>query len=453
MLLCVDDIHFIPFNGKWLLHAPLHGVAACLNRAGADALRQAIAANTDTGLPEMLLDVWRRLTDKPCPTPAPPSGPFAPVQVGLLPTNDCNMRCIYCAVGAGTADRSTMSPEICDAALRYQAAVVQREGYRCFSVALFGGEPFFARTIVEQCAHRGRELADSLGVPFLFTGDTNAFMSAEYAGWIAEHLSYLLVSLDGPPDIQNTQRPAVGGGPTYGVVARNVEIFQDKGLSFALRCSVSDQIVERVPEIAAHFCERFRPKKINFEPLVVTGRCEENRLLPPHPGDFVRAVVEAGKIARQHGVPIKLSTAQPECIACSNCQVARDHFVVTPDGLAAACYGANHKESPYAPEYVIGAYNTLQDTIVINQERVEHLRSYGVENIPRCTTCFCKWHCAGGCRLHHTAPFCKEPPNALCLMTQRLTVWRILTDMGLYEEADKITLEREEVEEICHAAR
>lgn len=451
MPLCVDDIHFIPFNEKWLLHAPLHGVAACLNRAAADALRQALDANTDALLPETLHDVWKRLAIEPCPAPAPPSGPFAPVQVGLLPTNDCNMRCVYCSVGAGTADRSTMSPEICDAALRYQAAVVQREGYRSFSVALFGGEPFFARGIVEQCARRGRELADTLGVPFLFTGDTNAFMGAEYANWIAEHLSYVLVSLDGPADIQNEQRPAVGGGPTYDVVARNLEIFEEKGLPFALRCNVSDQFVERVPEIAAHFCERFRPKKINFEPLVVTGRCEENQLQPPHPGDFVRAVVEAGKITRHHGVPIKLSTAQPECIACSNCQVARDHFVVAPDGLVVACYSANHRNSPYADEYALGAYDPARDAIIIDQTKVEHLRHYGVENIPRCASCFCKWHCAGGCRLHHASPFFDAPPNALCLMTQRLTLWRILTDMGLYEEADKITLEREEVEELCHA--
>ena len=277
-------------------------------------------------------------------------------------------------------------------------------------------------------------------------------MSAEYAAWVAENLSGLLVSLDGPPDIQNMQRPAVGGGPTYDVVARNIAIFEDKGLPYSLRCTVSEKDTCRIPEIMEHFCGCFSPERINFEPLLVTGDRRNKTLSPSHAQDFVSAIVKAGVVARQHGIPIKLNTARPECIERSNCRVAQDHFVVAPDGLVAACYDANHRGSPCASEYALGAYDPSFDEIVIDQERVERLRQYGVENIPRCNGCFCKWHCAGGCRLYHTPPFCTDPPNALCLMTQRLTVWRLLTDMGLYGEADSISLEAGEVREFSHAA-
>lgn len=447
----LNEIHLVPVNGKVLLHAPLHGVSALINTKAGVSLQNALDTGRKDDLPAVLNDLWERLDQPPSPIPGPYSGSFAPRQLGLLPTNDCNLRCVYCAVSAGHSDRTFMSTEICDAALDYQADTVRRNGFKSLAVALFGGEPFFHRPVVEQCAQKGRKIADELGVSFLFTGDTNAFMGPAYAKWIARNLTYLLISLDGPARIQNRYRPAIGGGKTYDTVARNVEIFQDNGLPFALRSSVSAEVARHLPEIAEHFCEKFSPEKINFEPLVITGRCVDNRLKSPHPSDFVNGVVQAGKVARAHGVGIKLSTAQPESIECSNCPVARDHFVVAPDGLVAGCYAANHKGSEHSEEYAIGRFDPVQGSIIIDRQQAERLRSYGVENIPRCADCFCKWHCAGGCRLHHTPAFSTAPPNAYCLITQRLTVWRLLSNMGLYGEADRITLEKDEVDGLCHA--
>ena len=81
----------------------------------------------------------------------------------------------------------------------------------------------------------------------------------------------------------------------------------------------------------------------------------------------------------------------------------------------------------------------------IDPARVERVRSYKVSNIPRCQSCFAKYHCAGGCRVFHTPPFCTDPPNELCQMTQALTLWRILEYLRLFAEADRVQFEPQEV--------
>jgi radical SAM protein with 4Fe4S-binding SPASM domain len=125
--------------------------------------------------------------------------------------------------------------------------------------------------------------------------------------------------------------------------------------------------------------------------------------------------------------------------------VAEDNFVVAPDGLVAACFGANHRGSAHCQEYAIGEVSPTTSKVCIDEERVERARSYAVANIPRCRGCFAKWHCSGGCRLFHTPPFCAEAPHPMCWVTQKLTLWQILEQLTLFDHANRVGLEAEEV--------
>jgi uncharacterized protein len=228
-------------------------------------------------------------------------------------------------------------------------------------------------------------------------------------------------------------------------VVRSLRVFEEAGLPYALRCSVDTDMVDHLPEIVDYFCREFKPRKINLEPLVMQGRCLQTGLQRPTAAAFVNAVVMAGKIVREHGVELKLFTAQTEHLAQSPCGVADDSFVVCPDGLVTVCYNASHRGSPHAGAYAIGEVDVIGKTVRIDQTKLEKVRTYGVENIPRCRSCFAKWHCSGGCRLFHTPPFCEQPANAMCSLTQKLTLWRILEQLRLFDQADRVSLQPEEV--------
>jgi uncharacterized protein len=440
----LEDVFLIPHADKYLLHAPLHGVTCLMSAATAVELRRLLAGGDRRGVSPRAMRLAEDLSQRTATVVPVQTGPFAPLQVSLLPTNDCNMRCLYCAPEAGSNDLSTMSEETCEVALRYQADVVRREDYRCLMVYYFGGEPFVAWRLVTFADTTARRLADEIGRPMWSACTTNGFMSATHASWVARHLTFVLVSIDGPAKLHDLYRPSRGGGATHQTVVRTLRIFEDEGLPYALRCSVDNRIVERLPEVVDYLCRQFHPVKINLEPLIMHGRCLETGLVSPTPSAFVNGIVAAGKVARDHGVSLKLTTAQTERMAQSNCAVAEDNFVVAPDGLVSACFGANSRSSPNAQEYAIGEVDVAAGTVRIDQARVDKVRGFAVANIPRCHGCFCKWHCSGGCRLFHTPPFSIDEPGPMCVVTQKLTLWRILQQLQLFDEADRVRLEPEE---------
>jgi len=331
-----------------------------------------------------------------------------------------------------------MSRIICDAALQFQADVVKRKRLGQLGVNFFGGEPTQAWDIMQYAEDRGRQLSAELNVPFFATCTTNAVLSEGRARWIAKHLSFALISLDGPPNIQNTYRPAKSGEGTHDIVLRTLRIFQDEGFPFALRCSVATGIVERIPEIVEYFCTEFRPEVINFEPLVMHGRCLQTGLQAPTATAFVNGIIRGGRIARLHGVELKLFTAQTDTVAQSPCGVSEDNFIVCPDGLVVSCYNATSRRAPDAPDFAIGEVDELAGVVRIDPEKLKRVRSYRVAEIPRCEKCFAKWHCAGGCRLYQTPPRCTEPPGTMCALTQRLTLWRLLEHLHHFELADRM---------------
>lgn len=440
----LENIFLVPFEDKFLLHAPLHGVSSLLNAGVAGEIRESLAAGKVNGASALARPLIEALL-LPASVSFSRTGEFAPSQVRLLTTNDCNLRCLYCAPDAGLGDRSYMPVEICELSLRYQADVVRRNRYDALEVYYLGGEPFVAWDLVQFCDETGRRLAGELGVRFGSACTSNAFLSEDQARWVARHLSLVMVSLDGPADIHDHYRLTQSGRGTHDVVTRTLHIFEAERLPYVLRCSVDDFMAERLPEIVEYFCQEFKPAAINIEPLYSEGRCRRSRLKLPEPAAFVRAVVSAGRIARQHRVKLKLNTANVEHLGESNCGVCEDSFTVSPDGVVSTCCGANHRRSPQVADYAIGEVDVAAKTVRIAPSRVERVRSYKVSNIPRCRNCFAKYHCSGGCRVFHTPPFCTDPPNELCQMTQKLTLWRILECLQLFAEADRVQLEPQEV--------
>ena len=441
----LEDVFLVPHMDKYLLHAPLHGVTCLTSATTAAELRRLLTGGDRRGVSPRAIRLVDDLRQRIATVVPVRTGPFAPRQVSLLPTNDCNMRCLYCAPEAGSDDLSTMSEETCEAALRYQADVVRREDYRCLMVYYFGGEPFVAWRLVTFADTTARRLADEIGRPMWSACTTNGFMSAMHASWVARHLTFVLVSIDGPAKVHDLYRPSRGGVGTHQTVVRTLRIFEDQGLPYALRCSVDDRMVEHLAEIVDYLCRQFRPVKINLEPLIMYGRCLETGLKSPTPAAFVNGIVAAGRVAREHGVDLKLTTAQTDRMAQSYCAVAEDSFVVAPDGLVSACFAANSRSSPHAQEYAIGEIDVGTGIVRIDQARVDKVRGFAVANIPRCHDCFCKWHCSGGCRIFHTPPVSAEEPGPICMVTQKLTLWRILQHLQLFDEADRVRLEPEEV--------
>lgn len=436
-----DEVFFVPHGDEIIIHAPLHGVSALVDPRAADCLEDSLRSGTAVRLDPSLRPLAERLQRTPANPPATPSGDFVPRQLSLLPTIDCNLACRYCGVEAGASSVPAMSHEVCDAALTLHADVVRRHRLRSFTVYYFGGEPFTAMEIVRHADARGRDLAAAIGVPYRSTCTTNGFLSPRVARWLAQHLSYAVVSIDGPAELHDRYRPSCSGGPSHRTVAATLRVFAEGGLPYALRCTVDAAAVSELARTVDYLCREFRPTVINVEAVTPVGRCGLTGIAAPDPKDLVAAVVGAGRVARTHGVGLKLSTVQTERVLRSYCGTADDNLVVTPDGMLSSCFHVNHRGSLRAADFGFGEIDQAAGCLRIDRARLHVQRRRGMEALDRCKGCFARWHCAGGCALFHGANGAEA--EARCRTIRALTRWRLLERMRLFDRADQVTLNDE----------
>ena len=426
-------VYLLPFRDSVLLFAPHHRLASLLSAGAAGSLRRRLEHGGRNDLPPALAPIVDRLSATASP-PSVPTGPFLPRKLGLVVTTGCSQRCRYCGVEAGRSAPRTMTPEIAEAGLRYQAGVARRHGLRSLSVYHFGGEPLTALEVLGTVDRLGRRLASDLGVPFRATCTTGGFVSDRAARWAARHLCYVVVSIDGPAELHDALRPAADGGPTHDRVVRTLRLFADEGLPYALRCTVTDRTIGRLPEVVEDLCTRHRPTVVNIEPVTAIGGASRSDIGPPDGRDFVAGVVTAGRIARRHGVGLKLSTVSPESARRSSCGLAEDNLVIAPDGLATGCYHVQGRESPVADRVAFGDVTT-DGEVRIDPERLDAVRRLGVERRASCGHCFARFSCAGGCLV------AGDPDPDACRAVRALTIWRLLERMRLFDAADTVTIE------------
>lgn len=139
----------------------------------------------------------------------------------LVVTRTCNLACGYCYQGAENHERdylaprglqSIMSKSVADRTLDWALTWAPQD----LRVNLYGGEPTLAWPLISHVVPEWkmafREKGKSVGFSIttngtLLKGERRDFMDQEEIG--------LLLSLDGPPHVHNSSRPAKGGKPSW----------------------------------------------------------------------------------------------------------------------------------------------------------------------------------------------------------------------------------------------
>lgn len=134
--------------------------------------------------------------------------------VNLLIAQRCNLRCTYCYGGGGEYGEAGMMSE--ETALRAVDWLLEQSGdNEGVSVSFFGGEPLLALPLLKKVTVHLRETAAAAGKQANFAVATNGvLLDDETLGWFKENGFRLLVGFDGPPGIQDRNRPLRDGSPS-----------------------------------------------------------------------------------------------------------------------------------------------------------------------------------------------------------------------------------------------
>jgi len=423
----LDAIFVLPVLDRCLIYAPLCDFAALVDPIAVEQIREDLgeARGIETGPLGEIVDTLRSAAK---PAPLPRQGRLEPAFLGLLTTRRCNLACEYCGfLGADDAD-GVMDLRLAREAVAWYLDLVRQSGDQTAVIEFFGGEPFCAEQVIDFVFHFARLKAAEIGCAVHFRVVTNGTFGEERCRWAADSLDSVILSLDGPADVQDGLRHRQDGRGSFAATDRSARILSEGTAEFSLRTCVTAGTVDRMPEIAAWFCQEYRPALVCFEPVRPVSRGEVAELAPPDPWAFARNYIQAARILETYGVKPVHATADIGARRVSFCPVAQDVAIVSPDGTLNACYLPRQDWEAQGLDLVLGKMEN--GSMTLDAGAMEAVRSLNVWNKPFCARCFCKWHCAGGCHVNHHLPDTPGAYPGLCVQTRIIALRNILLMMG-----------------------
>jgi uncharacterized protein len=366
------------------------------------------------------------------PDPHQPVAPNGLHSVCLNVAHTCDLACDYCFAGCGaygTPSPAVMSPATARAAVDYLMA--NSPPGRTLSIDFFGGEPMLAWPAVTETVRYGTECAAAQGKTIHFTLTTNAVaMDEQRAAFCAEHMSTLIVSIDGRPETHNRHRLTQGGGPSYDQSVRGARLLASALAERAANNPGTDPHPS-LPVGAGPLWVRgtFTADNLDFwrdvEHLCELGFGQvsmEPVTMPPDPRHAIRPdhldairesyeevvrLVAEGRVKFFH---FELNTESPACAPkrFTGCAAGSGYLCVTPAGTIYPCHQfdgiAGFELGSVIAVEAAGSPAALPQGVAAGGGPRIPARSLAASHIgakPHCIACWAQLHCGGGC--HYAA--------------------------------------------------
>lgn len=336
-----------------------------------------------------------------------PNGNVIGSTICFLPTNDCGLGCTYCFSGAQPKKFGAIPWEIAKAAidLGTRNAVMSRmlAGEGRLTIRFFGGgEPTEYWDSFSQIVEYARATAKKNNVGVLVATITNGQVDEEHFEWFRDHLDEITVSMDGPPEIQNSQRPTASGENSFDKSWKFLAAMDAFEMNIKnIRVTVTAETVNRMEEIARYFWQNLsRAYTMQFEPVYFSEVGRQNAQMPKAL-EFVeqlRRVEDMGherhSEGRRHaGVGTATRPLTIRTGAYCDSLEGRGLFV-TPDGYLSLCSEISVAADPRKDDYFVGAYDSSTKRFRVWEEGASRIR----KGLPWwCRGCFSQFSCRGGC--------------------------------------------------------
>lgn len=150
-------------------------------------------------------------------------------QLLLLMSEGCNLSCQYCFVTEMNQHYSYMTEEIATTALK---------SYPAQTIKFFGGEPLLKFDTIRKVVHFANSYYPEIlhkSRPRYSIITNGTLITEEVARFFAENNFYVMVSLDGPKDVTDIQRPHVSGKSTYELTTGGIDKLRKAGKTFSIQ--------------------------------------------------------------------------------------------------------------------------------------------------------------------------------------------------------------------------
>lgn len=202
------------------------------------------------------------------------------IDLTVLLTRNCQMRCVYCFEGAKSG--SVITESMLDSIMSFVEN--KASGCKKLRVTWFGGEPLLAYGRLKELSCRLIALCDSHGIDYTADITTNGYaLTRERCHELVNELMVrrYIITIDGPEPIHELRRPMRSGLSSFRRIWRNMELLVEAGARVTLRMTVDRDNASHIPallneisqsslngRIGLSFC---RTVDYNYTPDAVSG--------------------------------------------------------------------------------------------------------------------------------------------------------------------------------------
>lgn len=400
-------IYFLDAAGMSILYAP--GTLAVVERQHVEMIRQAWQQNASLPADRQIRPQMEWIADHARRALAARSErlqeEFAPECLMVYLSNFCNLRCRYCyAAAAGTRrppsipkNGSTLNPEIFAAAARLVAKNCAHKNKAFQLVVHGGGEPTRHWPLLLDLVDRSRAIADEWGLTWRGYIATNGVLAPTRAKWLGATFQRIGLSCDGPPDIQDCQRPTITGGPTSRLIETTARILREAGANLEIRATITPETIYRQQEIVTYCVKYLGAKSLRFEPVYGLANNPRSDWTVADAEPWAEALMAARGAALDLDADLRFSGIRLDELHGPYCNTLRQTLHLTPDGKATACFFCVDGNDPVFANRLIGEFDPKSKIFLLDRPKIDHLRQQAATIPDTCRDCFAACHCTRSC--------------------------------------------------------
>jgi uncharacterized protein len=320
--------------------------------------------------------------------------------LALLLTRKCNLACSYCYASALPIGDS-MPTELAIDSLDWFVGQLQQPTIRITFHG--GGEPTLEWTTIRAVVGRTELIRHERKASYLIT--TNGTCGPDKWDWMMAHHFGISISMDGPPQIQDRNRPWADGTGSSQRVEASVRYLAAHSYPFSIRVTYSP--VDDIERILEYFAE-LGVRRLHLEPLFPHGREYQAVRFGKHGGDEVYSpegselllrFLRAMDRARALGIRINnghlAHFTRGKGYFCGAASARA--MVVSHDGFLTGCLEVVDGKDRDAKTFLLGRYIRGERRFEVDPQMVRMMQRRHADFLLQCKTCYARYTCAGGC--------------------------------------------------------
>lgn len=309
------------------------------------------------------------------------------VSLAIIPTYDCNLKCLYCYANGGRENK-VIDFDIVKKSIDYKRNA-NKDATILDLYFVGGGEPLLHFDLVKKIVAYAEKNFDEVIVNVV----TNGTSDKAVMDWLIEKKANIRVSFDSVN--QNLHRPFKNDDYSHDIVKDNIKYLISSNANVMVQSIITSYSVSKMTNIIDELVQ-LGVDTVKFEPCLMTDVSRGSIDLQPDPVLYANNLIDVIEYVANHNLNIMIDTGYfSKPMDGAYCGMSNGNFTVTPEGMITSCVEVSRKDEPYSDVVMIGS---VEDNVVINKFNVEKLLNLNYKHQRGgCCDCELRFICLGGC--------------------------------------------------------